>query len=147
MMKQKANELMGAQVVASAIHAADAVRITIGDEANIMRVFFQVSRAASIVLLDRLWIDAAEERIMLAVQRGNFAGRARQQLFEATRSHSKQRFVRKLQLRFRDQLEVHQLLQRRIMGRTYITGLNRSTDSVYRANRVPIQETFNRLAG
>ena len=51
-----------------------------------------------------------------AVQRRHFAGRARQQLLEAARADAEQRFVRKPQPGLRDELEIHQPLQRGVMG-------------------------------
>ena len=49
--------------------------------------------AARVILLDRLGIDAAEHHVVLAVQRGDLAGRARQQLFKAARADAEQGVV------------------------------------------------------
>jgi hypothetical protein len=94
-MQQQANDLVGSEVVAAAIHPADPVRIAIRHQANVVRVLPKKRRTAPVVLLDRLRINAAEKHIVAAVQRRHFAGRARQQFLEATGPHAEQRLVRK----------------------------------------------------
>ena len=65
MMQQQADELVGGEIIAAAIHAADAVGVAIGDEAKVVRMLLEKRRAAPVVLLDRLRVDAAEQRVVL----------------------------------------------------------------------------------
>ena len=59
---------------------------------------------------------------MRAIERGDFASGARKQLLETTRAHAKQRFMRETQFRFRNQLEIHELLQRGVMHGANVSG-------------------------
>src|SRR5262245_54453943 len=102
MVEQQANNLVGGQRIAAAIHAANAVGIAVCDEANIVWMFSQIGLAAGVVFLDGFWIDAAEENVVRPVQCRNAAGSASQQLFEATGAHSEQRLVREAEPGFRN---------------------------------------------
>ena len=46
---------------------------------------------------NRLWIDAAEKRVVIAIERGDFACCAGQQLFETARAYAEQCVVRETQ--------------------------------------------------
>ena len=89
-MQQQANELVRGQIITPAIHAAHAVSVAIGDEANVVRVLFEKGRTAPVVLLNRLRVNAPEKDIVLAVQRRHSASRAGQQFLEAARAHAKE---------------------------------------------------------
>ena len=60
--------LVRGEIVAAAVHAADAVGVAVGHQANVVRMLLQKGRAAPVILLDRLRVDAAEQRVVLAVQ-------------------------------------------------------------------------------
>jgi hypothetical protein len=85
MMQEQANDLVGRQITAVAVHAAHSVGVTIGHQAKVMRMFPEKRLAARVILNDRFGIDATKQNVVLRVQRRNLAGRARQQLLETTR--------------------------------------------------------------
>jgi len=59
-VKQKADHLVRAQSSAMAVHCADTVRVTVGNKAEVVRVFGEVGRTPRIVQGNRLRVDAAE---------------------------------------------------------------------------------------
>ena len=65
--------------------------------ASMRRMLPQKRLAAPIVRFNRLRVNAAEQGIMRAVQRGDLAGGARQQLLKAPRAHAEQRLMREPQ--------------------------------------------------
>src|SRR5258707_14841386 len=140
---------MGAQIISASVHAADAVSITIGDETDIVRMFFKEGRAARIILFNWLRIDATKKRIMGRVQSSDSAGRSRQQLFKATCADAEQGLMCEAKFRFGDQLEVHQLFKCRKMSRAHILDF----DSRVLRRRVParysvaVQATLDCLTG
>ena len=102
------------------IHAADAIRITIGHETKIVRMSLQERLTAGIVGLNGFGINTTKQGVMGAIECGHFAGRSREQLLETTRAHAKQGFVREAQFGLRDEFEIYKLLQRGVMCRTNI---------------------------
>ena len=64
---------MGREGVTTAVHATDAVGVTVGAAAQVVGIFFQKHRAWPVVVDDRLRVDAAEKRVVLGVQRGDLA--------------------------------------------------------------------------
>ena len=93
---------------------------------------------------------AAQRRIVSAIQCRHFAGSAAEQLIKAPRPDTEQCLVRKTELGIRDQLEIHQLFQRRIMRRPDILNYNlfsfNRRGKSGRLNRIAIQKTLDRLA-
>ena len=71
--------------VAPAVHPAHPVRIAVRDEAKVMWVSAQVSLSYVVIFLNRFRIDAPEQGVLRPVERRYPAGRAREQLFEASR--------------------------------------------------------------
>ena len=110
MAQQKANDLMGGQITAATIHAADAVGIAIGHEANVVRMTAQIFLGRPIILEDGFRIDAAEENIVLCIERGDAAVGSCKNLFEASRADAEERVMGKAQFRFGDEFEIHELL-------------------------------------
>ena len=82
MVQQQTNKLVRRERVAAAVHAPDPVCIAIGDEANIVRMPSQESRAGTVVPGNGFGIETAERRIMLGIQRGDFARGSGEQLVE-----------------------------------------------------------------
>ena len=93
MMQQQANDLVCRQRVAVAVHAANAIGIAVGHEANVVRMSAEELPAAPVICDDRFGIDAAKQHVMLRIERRDLAGRARQQLFEAAGADTKQSVV------------------------------------------------------
>src|SRR5262249_11469645 len=77
-MQQQADQLVSGQRVATAIHTADAIRVPVGHEVDVMWMSVEISRARRVVLGNRLWVDAAEQWIVFGVERRDAAGRAAQ---------------------------------------------------------------------
>src|SRR5262245_57473656 len=98
MVEQKTNQLMGRKRIPASIHAADAVGVAIGHQANIVRMFAEIGRAGGVVLRDRLRIDAAEQRIVLGIKRRDLARGTREQFSKATSADSEQSIVREATL-------------------------------------------------
>ena len=150
MMQQQADDLVRCQIIAATVHAADPVGVAIGHQADVVRMFFEKRLAARIILQDRLGIDAAKKRVVIAIERGDLAGGAGEQLLETTRAHAKERVMRETQSRFRDELEVHQFFERGVMRRSDIGDLYPAIfDGVGQRqvfDRMAAQEAFNRLA-
>src|SRR5262249_23487423 len=96
-VQQQANDLVRAQRSAVAVHGTDTVRISIRDEADVMRMFSQKRGAAYIIMGNGLGVYPSEKWVMLSVQRSNFACSSREQLFEACRADSKKSFMGKPQ--------------------------------------------------
>src|SRR6266576_941905 len=67
-VQQKTNELVRAEVIPASIHSAHAVGVPVGHQADVMRMLSQERGAASIILFNRLRIDAAEKSIMLSIK-------------------------------------------------------------------------------
>ena len=61
-------------------------------------MLFEEGRAFGVVFWDRLRIDATEQRVVLSIQRGHLAGRAREQFGETAGADSKQRIMRETTL-------------------------------------------------
>ena len=93
MMQQQADDLVGREHLAPAVHAANAVGIAIRHQTNIMRMPAKIFLAARVIFVNRFGIDAAKQHIVLRVQRGHLAGRAREQLFETPGADAKQCIV------------------------------------------------------
>src|SRR5258708_6157868 len=102
MVQQQANELMRRERVSPAVHTPNAVSITIGYQAYVMRVLSKKGGAAHIIGRDRLGVNAAKERVVLSIQRGDTASCAGQQLVEATRTDAEESLVGKAQFRASD---------------------------------------------
>ena len=98
MMQQQADDLVRGQIIAVAVHAAHPVGVTIGHQANVMRMFFEKRLAARIILFNRFGIDAAKQRVMIAVQGGDPAGGAGEQLLKTTRADAEQCVVSESEL-------------------------------------------------
>ena len=62
MMEQQANDLVGGQRMAAAVHSANAVGVAVGHETEIVRMLFQIGGASSVIERDGLGIDSAEIR-------------------------------------------------------------------------------------
>ena len=150
-MQDEANDLVRGEIVAAAIHAADAVSVAVGDQAEVVGMLFEEGGTARVIRLDWLRVDPAKEHVVPAVQRGDLARRAGQQFFKAARGYAEQGVVRKAQPGLGDELEVHELLQCGVMGRTdvgdpdllFFHGVRQSFGS----DRIPVQETLDRLTG
>ena len=97
MMQQQANKLVRRQIIAVAVHAADAVGVAVGHKADVVRMLPQERLAARVILNNRLGIDAAEQDVMPPVERCDFAGRAGKNCFKTTRADAEQRVVREAQ--------------------------------------------------
>ena len=95
MVEQQADNLMGCERIATAIHRTNPVGITIGYEADVMRVFFKKRLAARIILNDRFGINSSEQNIVPAIECRDFTGRAGEQLFKAACANAEKRVVRK----------------------------------------------------
>ena len=78
MMQQQANDLVRCERVAAAVHAAHAVGVAIGHKADVVRMAAEKFSAARVIFVNRLGIDAAEQHVVLPVERGDLAGRARE---------------------------------------------------------------------
>ena len=93
---------------------------------------------------------------MIAIERGDLAGCAGQQLFETARAHAEQGVMGKTQFRFRDEFEIHQLFERGIMrgadiGDFDLTGLD-GVGQRHGFDRIAVEKTFDdparfRIAG
>src|ERR1041385_5595031 len=94
-------------------------------------MFSEKRLAAGVVLLDWFRIDAAEEHVVLRVERRDLAGRAGENLLETTRAHAEQRLVRESQPRLRNEFEIHQPLERGVM-----LGTNVAHDDLFRCDGV-----------
>ena len=116
MMQQQANELVGGEIIAAAIHAADAVGVAIGDEANVVGVLLKKRRAAPVVLSDGLRVNAAEKDVVLGVQSRYPAGGAGEQFFEAAGANAEEGIMGKAEPGLGDELEVHEPFDSSIVG-------------------------------
>ena len=58
--------------------------------------------------------------VVRAVERRDLTGRAGKQLFKAACADAEQGLMRETQFRFRDEFEIHELLQRGVMRRANI---------------------------
>ena len=88
---------MRGQGVAPAVHASHAIGVAVGDQANVVRIFFEIRRTWPVVVDDWLGMDAAKKRIVLGVQRGHLTCGTIENLFKGTRPHSEQGIMRKTQ--------------------------------------------------
>ena len=111
MMEQQADNLVGGEGVAPAVHAADPVGITVGGEAKVGGLFLQCRPAASVVALDGLGVETAEVGIVFAVEGPDPAVGAFQQFFKAARPYPEQRLVGKVQPGLGDEFEVDHALE------------------------------------
>ena len=53
------------KIIAATVHAADAVGVAVGHEADVVRMRPQIRLAARVIFRNRFGIDAAEEDIVL----------------------------------------------------------------------------------
>ncbi len=118
--EQQADDLVRRQQAPVAQHSSHAIGVPVGHKAEVVGILRQPSRRLDVVFGDGLGIESTEERIVLGVQRGDLAGRAREQLVKTAGPHSVKRLVGEAQLGLRNQVEVHQLLAGGIMRRTEI---------------------------
>ena len=142
--------MVSAEIIATTIHAADAVRIAIGYEADVVRMFLQKCGTASIILFDRFGINATEQDVVLAVQGGNFARSSAQQFLEASGANAEKGFMGEPELGFGDEFEIDELFQRVIMRRADIFDRDLITFRRGQSNafdRIAVKKRFNRLTG
>ena len=74
--------------MAATIHGANPVRISIGHKENVVRMLLEERGAGSVVFLDRLRINSAKKRVVLAIKRRDLASGAGQQLVKTTSADS-----------------------------------------------------------
>ena len=60
MMQQQANDLVRREIIATTVHAADAIGVAVGHQANVVRMRAEKFLAVCVIFLNRLGIDAAE---------------------------------------------------------------------------------------
>ena len=150
-MKQQANDLVGCQRVAAAVHSPDAVRVTVCHEAEIVRVPAQIRGTRAIVVNDRLGVDAAKKRVMLRVERGDFALGPAEDLFKRPGADAEQGIMCEAQPGVGDQVEVHELPNRPSVRRMQVLDANQTPAlgqaQVERLHRLGIEQRLNCLAG
>ena len=150
-MQQQADDLVRGEVIAAPVHPAHPIGIAIRHQTDIVRMLFQISLAPRVILFNRFGVDAAEQDVVGAIERGDLAGGAGQQLLKAARAHTKQGVMRKTQLRFRNQVEIHEFFKRRVMRRTDVDTTDQARldriDKRQGPDGVTVQPAFDSTAG
>jgi hypothetical protein len=94
-VQQKANDLMCCERVAATVHTANTIGITVCNKAQVVRVPAKVRCTWTIVVDDRLGMDASEKRVVLSIERGDFALGSAQDFIERASADAEQRIMRK----------------------------------------------------
>ena len=115
MLEQQADDLMRRQRITPAIHAADTVGVAVRHQTDIVGMLLEIRRGRAVVLGNRLGIDSAKIRIVIAVQRRHPATGAREQLSKATRPDAEESIVREAEFRAGNEFEINELLDGRVM--------------------------------
>src|SRR5437879_6250376 len=115
---------MRAEVIASPVHSAHAVGVSISHQANVMRMLSEERGAAGIILFNRLRIDAPEKSVMLSIKGGHSATRARQDFIKTSRANSEQGVVCESDPGPGDQFEIDKFFESRVMVRPHILHLD-----------------------
>jgi hypothetical protein len=106
MAQQEANDLMRRQELAITHHAANAISIAIGDQAEIRPLALEFALTVNVIPFNGFGVKPAKIGIMVRVKCADGALCALKYLIETTGTHTEQRFMSKMKFGFLDQIKI-----------------------------------------
>ena len=106
MGQQEANDLMRRQELAITHHAANAISIAIGDQAEIRPLALEFALTVNVIPFNGFGVKPAKIGIMVRVKCADGALCALKYLIETTGTHTEQRFMGKMKFGFLDQIKI-----------------------------------------